>query len=235
MDERIHRFKHLDSRFYPRLNDVLARLPADVREAALNDANFQILSKEEFQHACTLPLVFDPPASFVIYVNPRLLQEAEYRQNYTLAREMARFVTVKQDRSFDDKTADDLLISWGFEKEAAAVHFDLAVADTSGFKSGYDWAKKQNTSYLLQHFGLYFDQWNDSGFAQRALPRPDLKTEPESIVEDLKARAPAAAATNATVKGISNRDAVMAGILAAVKEIKFQETYGIASCRPSTG
>lgn len=235
MDERIHRFKHLDSRFFPRLNDVLARLPAEIREAALNDVTFQILSKEEFHHTCTLAMVFEPPAALVVYVNPRLLQEAEYRQSYMLARELARYITTKQGRPFGDKAADDLLISWGFDKETAAVHFDLAVADTAGFKTGYDWAKKQNTSYLLQHFGLYFDQWNDSGFSQRSLPRPDEKTETESIVADLKARAPAAAATNATLKGISNRDAVMAGIMVAVKEIKFQETYGVSTCRPPEG
>ena len=35
-----------------------------------------------------------------------------------------------------------------------------------GYKKGYEWAITQNKDYLLQHFGLYFNVWNEKGLGQ---------------------------------------------------------------------
>jgi hypothetical protein len=54
-------------------------------------------------------------------------------------------------------------LDWGFEQELEAVRYCRAVFESADYKKGYEWAIKQNKDYLLQHFGLYFDEWNEKG------------------------------------------------------------------------
>jgi hypothetical protein len=88
----------------------------------------------------------------------------------------------------------------------------------------------------VQHFGLYFDQWNTRGWGQGS---EELEKEIErrngssSLLEELaKTRTPAAAAAQgrADTGTASPRRAVLAGIMSALKEIDLQERYPPRVC-----
>lgn len=226
MDSQVRRFTYCDPRFHPLLDNVLARLPQEVRQRVLGDETLQVLADAALNRRCAIRYTFETPASAVIYLNPRLLQEADYRQIYTVAREIAGYAT---NEALDDETADQRLADWGFEAEVKAVRFDRAVSDSKGFISGYRWAQKQSRQYLLQHFGIYFEDWNDHGLVWGRLPAIEdmrIHGEPRSAVENLDKSAGAG-----EEGGISSRDAVLAGIMTAVKEIRYLEFEGAEACR----
>jgi hypothetical protein len=208
------------------LDNVLARVPPQVKQSVLEDEKLQIVADTAFSRRCALQYTFETPISRLIYLNPRLLQEADYRQIYMLLREIAQHVLGEQ---LDDSAADQQLIAWGFEAEVNAMRFDRAVADSKGFRTGYEWARRQSRQYLLQHFGIYFDDWNNRGLGWGRLPavedlriRGESRTAVEELDQDL---------AGAEAAGISSRDAVLAGIMTAVKEIRFQEFEGDTVCR----
>ncbi|HHP7234784.1 MAG TPA: hypothetical protein ACFCUC_09150 [Desulfobacterales bacterium] len=226
MDSQIGRFKHCDPRFQPLLDNVLARVPPEVKHSVLEDKGLQIVADTAFSRCCALQFTFETPISRLIYLNPRLLQEADYRQIYMLLREIAQHVLGEQ---LDDSAADQQLIAWGFEAEVNAMRFDRAVADSKGFRTGYEWARRQSRQYLLQHFGIYFDDWNNRGLGWGRLPAVEdlrIRGESRTAVEELDQDVAGAEAA-----GISSRDAVLAGIMTAVKEIRFQEFEGDTVCR----
>jgi hypothetical protein len=226
MDSRIGRFKHCDPRFQPLLDNVLARVPPQVKHSVLEDKGLQIVADTAFSRRCVLQYTFEPPISRLIYLNPRLLQEADYRQIYMLLREIAQHVRGEQ---LDDSAADQQLIAWGFEAEVNAMRFDRAVTDSKGFRTGYEWARRQSRQYLLQHFGIYFDDWNNRGVGWGRLPAVEdlrIRGESRTAVEELDR-----GVAGAEAAGISSRDKVLAGIMTAVKEIRFQEIDGDTVCR----
>ena len=100
-----------------------------------------------------------------MYLNTKILKEPEHQLLHTIASEIAHYVLSKRKTGMGSKDIDDLLSQWGFEKEVEAVRLDRILCDSKGYKIGYEWAKKQNRDYLMQHFGLYYDEWNDKGLA----------------------------------------------------------------------
>jgi len=107
---------------------------------------------------------------------------------------------------------------------------------SEGYKVGYKWAKRQNKDYLVQHFGLYFDQWNTKGWGQGS---EELEKEIErrngasSLLEELaQARipVPSTAKGKADTSSVSPRRAVLAGIMSALKEMELQERYDQKEC-----
>jgi hypothetical protein len=121
-----------------------------------------------------------------------------------------------------------LLIKWGFGKEVKAVRYDLVISESEDYRIGYDWAKKQNADYLIQHFGLYFDQWNDRGLGRLSSNEFDSynrKVEIDPIREDilpLKKLELIESDNGKISESLSKRMAMLAGILTAVKEADFQ-------------
>jgi hypothetical protein len=93
-----------------------------------------------------------------------LLVEPEHRIIFTIAHEIARYVTKKGEaEEVVRRKVEDLLVKWGFEKELEAFRYDTAIAESKGYKISYEWAKRHNRDYVLRHFGLYFDEWNKRG------------------------------------------------------------------------
>ena len=119
---------------------------------------------------------------------------------------------------------DNLPNEWGFTKEVEAVRYDRAISESEGYKIGYDWAKKQNHDYLLQHLGLYFDQWNDQGigrFSSKELDTLNRQCETAPVFEDILPSQKLGSLDSDIGKipdSLLTRKTMLAGILTAVKE-----------------
>ncbi|MBW2341005.1 MAG: hypothetical protein JRF50_11810 [Deltaproteobacteria bacterium] len=236
MDKRLARFKDCDSRFYPYLEKVLERLPGEAKENLLNNTDLQIIADENLLDMCVLWCEFDYPVKNLVYLNMKVLMEPEHQLVYTLAHELAHYVSGEGETEQAERKVEDLLNAWGFEKEIEAVRYDRAIAGSQAYQTGYAWAKKQSEDYLVQHFGLYFDQWNEKG----------LKTMSREQFDKLQSQAGATAilgdmartkkqdygeSKEDTIASTLPRDeAIIAGIMAAVKEVKFQDLYGTRGC-----
>jgi hypothetical protein len=235
MEQIIQQFKHCDSRFYPHIEKVLKRLPEEVTEKLCNDTGFQILAGDDLLVLCVVRYEFDEPVKRLVYLNTKLLMEPEHQLIYTIANEIARYVSREEDAEVVEKKTEDLLIKWGFEEELEAYRYDTAIAESKGYQIGYDWAKNQSKDYVLRHFGLYFDEWNKKGLRKmskeqfemiHARAETVIRDEADKISkEDHKEheRAPAK-------EGLSRVEAIIAGIMTAVKEIKFRDVYGDIQC-----
>ena len=226
MDKRINRFKICDFRFYPYLTRVFERLPEEVREKVLNDTSFQILADEDILKACVLRYDFGNPVKALLYLSSKTLTKPGHQIIYTVAHAIAKYVlsTVQTKTEFRERDIEDLLIQWGFEKEVEAARYDLATIDSEGYQAGYQWAKKQSKDYLMQHFGLYFDEWNESGLGRmpsKGLNKLNQHDETVSILDnivELKKGKEIEPASNRTLETLSLRKAMLAGIMMAVKE-----------------
>jgi len=224
MSERIQRFKLCDLRFHPYLKSVIERLPEEVREIVLNDMSFQILTDDDIFEACVLRYEFGAPVRNLVYLNTKILREPDHQIIHTIASEIAHYILKKQGPHEWERKLDNLLIEWGFGKEVEAVRYDQAISKSEGYKVGYDWAKKQNLDYLRQHFGLYFDQWNDDGMGSLSSDELNVlnrKLEIDPILEDigpLKKSEFVITESGGISKSLSTRKSMLAGILTAVKE-----------------
>ena len=131
MDKRITRFKHCDLRFYPYLGKVLARLPKDVREEVLKNENLQIVADEDFHEMFALNYEFDNPVKNLVCLNTKSLNAPEYQLIHTIAHEIAGYVVGEGKAAFDEKEAEQLLVSWGFEKEVEAAKAQIQAAQAA--------------------------------------------------------------------------------------------------------
>jgi len=219
-----NRFKLCDLRFHPYLKRVIERLPEDVQKNVLNDRSFQILTDDDALDACVLRYRFSDPVKTLVYLNTKILKEPEHQLLHTIASEIAHYFLSKRKTGLRSKEIDDLLFRWGFGKEVEAVRYDHAISESEGYKIGYNWAKKQNHDYLMQHFGLYFDQWNDKGLgnlSSKELSMHNRKVKTDSILEGiLPLNKPGFVESDdgKIPDSFSNRKAMLAGILTAVKE-----------------
>jgi hypothetical protein len=228
MDKRINRFKLCDFRFHPYLKTVIDRLPEQVKETVLNDVSFQILTDDDICGAPVLRYGFSEPVRTLIYLNTKILMEPAHRIIHTIAFEIANYFRNQEKVHGRDGEPDGLLIEWGFEKEVEAVRDGRKIAASEGYRIGYDWARKQNHDYLMQHFGLYFNQWNEKGLSGlpgkelNKLKRGEDRTRP--VLDDILSlkEAGSADADNGEIsQSPATRKAMLAGILTAVKETGF--------------
>ena len=235
MKQIMHQFKHCDSRFYPHIEKVLKRLPEEVREKLHNDMGFQILAGDDLLVLCVVRYEFDEPVRRLVYFNTKLLMESEHQLIYTIAYEIARYVDGEGDEEVVEKKAEDLLIKWGFEEELEAYRYDTAIAASKGYQIGYEWAKKQNRDYVLRHFGLYFDEWNTKGLRRMSKEQFEMiHARAETVIRDEAGVIPQKDyKENKKVPaegGLSRVEAIIAGIMTAVKEIKYHDVYGDILC-----
>jgi hypothetical protein len=224
MSARIQRFKLCDLRFHPYLRRVIERIPEDVKEIVLNDMSFQILTDDDIFDALVLRYEFGAPVRHLVYLNTKMLGEPDHQIIHTIALEIAHFILKKQGTHMWERKLGNLLIEWGFGKEVEAVRYDEVMMKSDGFKIGYDWAQNQNLDYLRQHFGLYFDQWNDDGMGSLSSDELNLlnrKLETDPILENIGSlEKPGFGGTESggISKSLSTRKSMLAGILTAVKE-----------------
>jgi len=199
MDKRINRFKLCDLHFHPYLTRVIERLPEEVREDVLNDKSFQILTDDDAIDACVLRYRFSDPVKTLVYLNTKVLKEPEHQLIHTIASEIAYYVLNKRKNGLRSKDIDELLLQWGFEKEVEAVRLDR-----------------------------YYDQWNDEGLgslSSKEFNMHNREVESNPILGDvlpLNKRGFVESDNGKIPDSLSNRKAVLAGILTAVKEANIQ-------------
>jgi len=226
MDERINRFKLCDLRFFPYLSGVIERLPDDVREMVLNDKSFQIITDDEVVDALVLRYEFGAPVRTLVYLNTKILKEPDHQIIHTIVSEIAYYIFKKQGvrTPILERKLDSLSIEWGFGKEVEAVRYDQVMSESEGYKIGYEWAQRQDLDYLRQHFGLYFDQWNDKGFGSLSNKEFDMlnrKCETDPVLEYILPSKKSGYHDSDIGKipdSLSTRKTLLAGILTAVKE-----------------
>jgi hypothetical protein len=236
MDHRLARFTYCDSRFFPYLEKVMDRLPEKAKEDVLSNQALQIMADEDALDTCVRRYAFDQPADTIIYLNPKILIEPEHIIICVIAYEIAHLILDGSEPDPDEKAIEELLIKWGFEKEVKAMRYERTVARSAGYKAGYNWARRQSKDYLMQHFSLYFDEWNEKGLgslSQQELEKLYRQPETGSIldyatrVSDLDFGEPE---KEAAQKSFSVRQAFLTGILTAVKELRLNELFGPKIC-----
>ena len=240
MDQRYARFKFCDSRLFPYIEKVMHRLPHKVKEDILNAQALQILADENSLDACVRRYAFDPAAETLIYLNPKILFEPERVIICILAHEIAHTILAKSAPDPAEKAIEDLLIDWGFEKELEAMRYDRTIARSEGYRAGYGWARRQSKDYLMQHFSLYFDEWNEKGLG--SLSREQLETlqqqaEIGSILDGvgrINALDFVESDKNNAQRRFSVRQAFLTGILTAVKELRLNELFSPKACETLT-
>jgi hypothetical protein len=149
---------------------------------------------------------------------------------------VAHTVLAKSEPDPAANAIEDLLIDWGFEKEVEAMRYDRTIARSEGYRAGYNWALRQNKDYLMQHFSLYFDEWNEKGLG--SLSREQLETLDRqaaiSPILDDAARANTLdfieSGKETAQIGFSVRQAFLTGILTAVKELRLNELFSPRTC-----
>jgi hypothetical protein len=231
MNKSMNRFKLCDFRFHPFVRKVIERLPETVRENILNDRSFQIITDDDVFDRCVLRYEFGHPVKSLVYLNSKILMEPDHQIIHTIVSEIAHYVLKKEGTNVWEGLSDDLLIEWGFGEEVEAVHFDQAISESKGYTIGYEWAKKQSWDYLMQHFGLYFHEWNERGLGRmssKGLNRLNHGTETDSIIDNVvqvKKEEGHEPAEDKILEKLSLRKAILAGILTAVKESTLNDFY----------
>jgi hypothetical protein len=237
MEKLQARFQHCDQRFLPYIEKVLSRLPGEIASELLESTKFQIVASDDFQDACVLSRNFPSALKTLVYVNTKILKEAEHMILLALASQVAFYVAGKHGNEVTSREAEDLLKNWGFANELDAVRYDQTVAQTESFRVGYNWAMHQDKDYLLTHFGLYRELWGTGGWVKQAKEKgaetPDLPEEALPVLEEImKAAAPEGGETKRrTETGATEpKESMLAGIMRALKEIEWLEQYSPQAC-----
>jgi hypothetical protein len=206
------------------LDTVFSRLPDNLRDEILEDEEFDILADKELPDICGRCFCFDRPVEKLVYLNPKALMQPDHRLLCSIAWEIADYVTRKEGEAGDERRIEELLVDWGFQREVESVCFCDAVAGSFAFKSGHEWARGQSEEYLMLHFGLFFDEWNERGLASLSTERVESfrsRFSPSKLLPDSARRL-----EKEIPEGFSVDEVFMEGIMAAVKETKLQKHEG---------
>jgi hypothetical protein len=235
MENMQARFQHCDQRFFPYLEKVFSRLPGEITSELLESTKFQIVASDDFHDACVLSRGFSAPLQTLVYVNTKILKEAEHMILLAIASQVAFFVAGRNGQEVPSREAEELLKNWGFTEELDAVRYDQTVAQTESFRIGYNWARHQDKDYLLTHFGLYRESWGTGGWGKPARENgakaPDLPEEALPVLEEImKAAAPDVGAAKRRTEIGEPKESMLAGIMRALKEIEWLEQYSPQAC-----
>jgi len=235
--EKIHkRFKYCDARFLPYIEQVLNRVPPEIKHDILGNQSFQILAGDDFHETCMLQHKFETPIETMVYLNTKILNKSEHHIILAIASQIAGYCVNKSKPLENIKEAEGLLMSWGFGEELQAVRYTQALANSAAYRTGYKWARNQNKDYLLQHFGLYRDERYQKAWAkqpQDLIQIFDQDGDKTSILEEIstfKEIDVDAPAIKAELDDPSSKHAIIAGIMAAVKEIELLEQNRSQKC-----
>ncbi len=237
MEKMQARFQHCDQRFLPYIEKVLNRLPRLIASELLENTAFQVIASDDFHDLCVLSRRFPYPPQTLVYVNTKILKEDEHMILLAIASQIAFFVAGQNGKEVPSREAEELLKNWGFTEELDAVRYDQVVAQTEGYRIGYNWASHQDRDYLLTHFGIYRESWGNRGWAkpvgEKQAEAPDLPEKVRPVLEDImKAAVPGAAETKrrAETGAAAPKESMLAGIMRALKEIEWLEQYSPRAC-----
>jgi len=195
------------------------------------------VASDDFQDACVSTRNFPAPLQMLVYVNTKILKEAEHMILLAIASQIAFFVAGKNGKEVPSREAEELLKIWGFTTELDAVRYDQTVAQTESFRIGYNWARHQGKDYLMTHFDLYRELWGTGGWGKPAKKKgaetPDLPEETLPVLEEImKAAAPDAgeAKRRKETGATEPKESMLASIMRALKEIEWLEQYSPQVC-----
>lgn len=236
MEKLRERFQHCDERFYPHLERVLGRLPEDIRAGILDRKDIQFVADDGFRDVCMLRRQFTSPARTLLYLNTKMLSGPQHLILLAIATGIAFCFTSEGGEAGQNREAEGLLRKWGFTEELLAVRFDRKVADTGSYRAGYQWALGQSKDYLLKHFGLYLDAWAAGQWGQPSAKQLEAVDLPQETLSKLQAimGSPHTAAGAAEAEGeagdIDPKQAMLAGVMTALQEIRWREQNLAAVC-----
>lgn len=157
INKKILRFKYCDDRFYPYIEKVLKRLPKGVCfKDILDDLSLEMISfskETNGQFYDFLNQVKD-----LVVLNESILNSPESNIIHVIVHELAHKVAKEGKTGLNEKEAEELLHTWGFEKESEAVNYLKPIWESEGYKIGYEWAEKQED---LSAFEEYYHEWNE--------------------------------------------------------------------------
>jgi hypothetical protein len=208
---------------------MLNRIPEDVKERILGDEGLEIIAHDDFHTMCMVSHEFDHPLNKMIYLNTEILHEPEHRINCAIVHAIARYSVGEKDINLQEKEAEELLVQWGFEEELQSVRYCRAVVESDGYKVGYEWAKKQDKDYLMQHFGLYFKEWNEKGLGRMSRERfyelydqADIPSIMSSVPRFRKGSASGSGKTKIS-QIFTSDESVIAGIMDAINDMEHHD------------
>jgi len=162
INKKILRFKYCDDRFYPYIEKVLKRLPEDICfKNILDDLSLEIISfsvENSGQFFDFLNQVKD-----LVVLNESILNYPEFHIIHVIVHELAHKVAREGKTGLYEKEAEELLQTWGFEKESEVVGYINPIFESEGYKCGYKWAIKQKDLSIFEEFYYEWDEGRLTG------------------------------------------------------------------------
>jgi hypothetical protein len=154
ISKKLSRFGRCNRGFFPYIEKVLMRLPEEICQSFLDDPSFDMVS---FKDALGMFCPFSSEIKALIILNGDILKEPEFQIIHTIAHEIAHKVIGKGESGLYEKEAEELLVKWGFQEEVEKVDYARTWLEGGGYKTGYEWAAKQDD---LRRFEEYYDEWD---------------------------------------------------------------------------
>ncbi len=167
-----------DKGFRPYVEKVMQRLPDKVRDD-LYDSRMKIVSFDA-ETNLGFYMSFDSPIEHLIILNKSLLKEPEFKIVHAIAHELAH-KAARGKTSLHEMEAEKLVVKWGFGKESKMVNYSRPILETSGFKIGYEWAKKND----LAEFEEFYDEWNEGRLSTKRYEALFYAADTTSILDQM--------------------------------------------------
>ena len=87
---------------------------------------------------------------------------------------------------FSENEVKELLATWGFNNEVDQIINYDSIAESEGYKIGYEWAKGQKVDDLLWHFERYCDEWNERRLSTKRFEQLYWDIAPFSIINQMR-------------------------------------------------
>lgn len=165
ISRKITRFTRCNRGFYLPIENVLVRLPGEIRfQGILNDLGFEIVSfNNDSAGRC---YQFARQIESLVVLNETILNLPESEIIYTIVYEIAHKITKRGETEPYGKEIEELLVKWGFKKEVDDAKYERPILESEGYQIGNGWARKQKD---LSKFEEFYNEWNEGGLSGERL------------------------------------------------------------------
>jgi hypothetical protein len=185
MDSRIYRFKNLDSAFYPYLEEVLNRVPVDIKERVLNDLGLEMIGSSALLFASGWFVPLSTEKKSIIYLQHLLDVRPHNDIIQTIAHEIAHYIIRRGDTGLYEKEAEELIVKWGFTKESESVKYNRPILERKGYRVGYEWAKLQE-EWKLENLEEYYEEWVKEEWVGNRRDELWYEIDPGSVIDVMR-------------------------------------------------
>ena len=130
-------------------------MPEKEKTELFKNKNIEIITIKK-ERGCQIP--FNNPIDSLIYLNwSEISRLSDLEKTYGVAHEIAHHFAGRGRTGLREMEAEDLLRTWGFEKEIEAAGYSAPEFEKKGYSIGYEGAKKEFSSsgahwlYILEH------------------------------------------------------------------------------------